>query len=39
MLHKGMDWIHLTWNRDKFQALVNILLNIHVELPDQLSNY
>jgi hypothetical protein len=26
----GMEWIDLTWDRDKWQALVNVIMNIWV---------
>jgi hypothetical protein len=26
----GMDWIGLTWDRDRWQALVNAVMNLRV---------
>jgi hypothetical protein len=27
---KGMDWIHLVQDRDKWQTLVNTVMNLHI---------
>jgi len=26
----GMDWIDLAWDRDRWQALVNMIMNLRV---------
>jgi hypothetical protein len=29
-LREGVDWVHLTWDKNQCQALVNMVMNLQV---------
>jgi hypothetical protein len=33
LVGRGVEWIHLAWDRDRWQALVNAVLNLQILVP------